>query len=173
MTEPSTDLHDKKEHEAKHAPHPVHESLEHSQKELVKEAVRDETAKEKIEAKKEEREKEAEVEKAVEKKADKAEKPAGKKAEKKTEKKVEYVLQRKVVIPLSHSYAKPAKKRAGRAIKLVRAYAARHTKSTEAMVKIDEKVASFINARGSKHPPKKLKVSLVKDKEGNVKVLPA
>ncbi len=67
--------------------------------------------------------------------------------------KVEYVLQRKAVIPLSTAYAKPAKKRARKAILLIRAYAARHTKTTEDKVKIDEKLASFVNARGAKHPP--------------------
>ena len=188
MTEPSTDLHDKKEHEAKHAPHPVHESLEHSQKELVKEAIRDETAREKIDAKKEAKEKEVEnkaeaakkIEAKPELKVEKTEKKAETSKEKvtakkddKVEKKVEYVLQRKVVIPLSDSYAKPAKKRAARAIKLIRAYAARHTKSLESSVKISEKVAGFVNARGSKYPPKKLKVSLLKDKQGNVTVVPA
>ncbi|MDP3742623.1 MAG: 50S ribosomal protein L31e [Candidatus Micrarchaeota archaeon] len=108
-------------------------------------------SKEKIEAKKE---------------AKKAEKEDG-------VKKSVIVLKRNYVIPLVKAYAKPAKKRAAKAIKMVRAFAARHFKTSEANVKIDEKIAHFINVRGSKKPPKKLSVSLTKDKEGIVRVSPA
>ncbi len=115
------------------------------------------------------------VDAAVEKKATdkKAEKAVDKKAEKSKTEKVEYVLQRKAIIPLVNAYAKPAKKRAGAAIKLIRKYAARHAKTTEDKVKIDEVLAAFVNSRGAKHPPKKLTVSLLKDKQGIVKVVPA
>ncbi len=95
------------------------------------------------------------------------------KREAKKEKKEEIVLQRKFTIPLVKAYAKPAKKRASRAVKLVRKFAARHAKTTLDKVKIDTKISEFINARGAKRPPKKLKISLVKDKQGIVKVLPA
>ncbi|MFH0713350.1 MAG: 50S ribosomal protein L31e [Candidatus Micrarchaeota archaeon] len=92
---------------------------------------------------------------------------------KKEDKKAELVLKRIVIIPLADAYAKPAKKRAAKAIKMMREYGARHSKSPIASVKIDSKLASFVNARGSKKPPKKLKVLLTKDKQGNVKLAPA
>ncbi len=101
------------------------------------------------------------------------EKISAKKDEKKGDGKEEVVFKRTAVVPLVKAYAKPAKKRAGRAIKILREYASRHGKTTIDKVKISPKLASFINARGSKHPPKKLKVSLSKDKQGNVKVTPA
>lgn len=130
-------------------------------------------------------------EEKVEKKAEKVEKPVkaaaakepikppentkAKLEEKKEakEEKKEFTLKRSYVVPLASAYAKPAKKRAGRAIKLLRQFAARHSKSPEASVKISEKVASFVNSRGSKKPPKKLKVAILKDKQGNVFVNPA
>ncbi len=101
-------------------------------------------------------------------------KKEAKKAEKEeTEKKVEIVLKRNYVIPLLKAYAKPAKKRAAKAVKMVRAFASRHFKTSEDNVKVSEKINEFINARGSKKPPKKLKVLLTKDKEGTVTVNPA
>ncbi len=123
---------------------------------------------EKAEAKKPE-EKKVEVKKQEEKKPE-----ARKSEEKKVDsKKVEYVLQRKAVVPLLKAYAKPAKKRARAAIMLLRKFGARHGKTAIENVKIDEKLASFINSRGAKKPPKKLKVTLLKDKSGNVKLVPA
>ncbi|MFH1247041.1 MAG: 50S ribosomal protein L31e [Candidatus Micrarchaeota archaeon] len=121
------------------------------------------------------------AEKAAEKTADikPTAKPTVAKKEAKPEvkdevkKKSEIVLKRNYTIPLAKAYAKPAKKRAAKAIKLVRAFAARHFKSPEEKVKIDERVANYINSRGSKKPPKSLKVTLLKDKEGTVKVVPA
>lgn len=91
----------------------------------------------------------------------------------KEEKKREIVLKRTVTVSLFDAYAKPAKKRAAKAVKMLRKYASRHAKATEANVKIDQKLAAFINARGSKKPPKKLKVLLAKDKQGLVTVSPA
>ncbi len=123
---------------------------------------------EKAEAKKPE-EKKVEAKKQEEKKPE-AKKPEEKKAD---SKKVEYVLQRKAVVPLLKAYAKPAKKRARAAIMLLRKFGARHGKTAIENVKIDEKLASFINSRGAKKPPKKLKVTLLKDKSGNVKLVPA
>mgnify|MGYP001614321584 CR=1 FL=1 len=113
-----------------------------------------------------------EISKPVESaKAKVEEKKEGKAA--KDEKKVEIVLKRTVVVPLVKAYAKPAKKRAAKAIKMLREYGARHAKTTIDKVKISEVLARFINARGSKKPPKKLKVTLLKDKQGNVNIAPA
>lgn len=98
-------------------------------------------------------------------------KKEAKKAEKgEKEKKPEIVFKRNYVIPLLKAYAKPAKKRAAKAVKMVRAFASRHFKTSEDKVKVSEKINQFINARGSKKPPKKLKVVLTKDKEGTVTV---
>lgn len=94
----------------------------------------------------------------------------GEKKEAKEEKKREIVLKRTVVVPLADAYAKPAKKRAAKAIKMLRQYAARHAKALEANVRLSPVLNHFINARGSKKPPKKLKVTLEKDKQGNVTV---
>ncbi len=128
---------------------------------------------EKAEVKKPE-EKKVEVKKQEEKKPE-VKKPGEKAVDlnKVDSKKVEYVLQRKAVVPLLKAYAKPAKKRARAAIILLRKFGARHGKTAIENVKIDEKLASFINSRGAKKPPKKLKVTLLKDKSGNVKLVPA
>jgi len=129
----------------------------------------------KVEAKAEEKAKVAEAlkksEKMAEKPAAKPEtpKPAeAKKAEKKEEPadKREIVLERVYTVPLADAYAKPAKKRAGRAVKLLREFLSRHMKSQN--VKIDPGVNEFIEERGAASPSKAVRVNASKDKAGMV-----
>ncbi len=131
-----------------------------------------------------------EVKEEVKKEAKKDEKNEGKKGDKKEEKggkkedkkdknakdekpKVEIVLERKYTVPFYEAYAKPAKKRGPKAMKMLRQFVARHMKVPLENVRIDNRLSVFMNARGIKHPPKKLNVKLQKDKEGRVTALPA
>jgi len=106
------------------------------------------------------------------------EKPAGeKKVEKKEEKKAEekkpeekreIVLQRVFTVPLADAYSKPAKKRAGRAVKLLREFLSKHMKAEMQSVKIDPPVNEFIESRGATSPAKAVRVDASKDKKGIV-----
>ena len=133
----------------------------------------------KVEAKAEEKTKVAEAlkksEKAVEKPTMKpastatpaaAKAPEAKKEEEKPVEKREIVLERVYTIPLEDAYAKPAKKRAARAVKLLRQFLSRHMKSQN--VKISPEVNEFIEERGATSPMKKVRVNASKDKAGMV-----
>ncbi|MBA3045370.1 MAG: 50S ribosomal protein L31e [Candidatus Thermoplasmatota archaeon] len=64
-------------------------------------------------------------------------------------------------IPLRDLLRTPRTSRAPKAIKLIRAYVARHRKTDPANIWIDKEVNEFIWSRGIEHPPNKviLKVS--------------
>jgi large subunit ribosomal protein L31e len=96
--------------------------------------------------------------KEVEKKESASEKP-----------KEEIILKRSYIIPLVKAYEKPKTARNKRAMNIIRAFAARHMKTKEENVKIGVKVSEAVNARGLRKPPKKIKVTLSKNKEGVVK----
>ncbi len=104
--------------------------------------------------------------KAAESKA-KAEskKPA---AEKKDEKKREIVLERVCTVNLTDVYNKTKDKRLARAVKIVRAYAARHAKAPLEKVRLATSVNEQIRTHGSSWVQKKIKIRLTKDKEGSV-----
>lgn len=130
----------------------------------------------KVEAKAEEKNKAVDALKKSEKAAEKptvktapaaagAAKPAAK-AEEKPEEKREIVMERVYTIPLDEAYSKPAKKRAGRAIKILRAFLSRHMKSDN--VKISPEVNEFVEERGATSPAKKIRVNASKDKAGMV-----
>ncbi|MCX6767353.1 MAG: 50S ribosomal protein L31e [Candidatus Micrarchaeota archaeon] len=106
-------------------------------------------------------EKKPSEQKPVEKKEYK--KPAEQKPE---EKKREIVLERVYTVPLVDAYAKPAKKRAGRAVKILREFLSRHMHAQN--VKIDPKVNEFIESRGATSPAKAVRVNASKDKSGLV-----
>jgi len=135
----------------------------------------------KVEAKAEEKTKVAEALKKSEKAAEKptikpattatpaaAKAPEAKKEEKeeKPAEKREIVLERVYTIPLEDAYAKPAKKRAARAVKILRQFLSRHMKSQN--VKISPEVNEFIEERGATSPAKKVRVNASKDKAGMV-----
>jgi|GEM_PF-2446402 len=108
--------------------------------------------------------------KAVDKKASEKKskaKETADKAESKPSKKV--VLERVYVVPLVKAYAKTRSHRARIAISLLRQFVAKHVKAKEPKkIYIDGAVNSAVLARGSRKPPKKVKVLVRKDEEGKV-----
>lgn len=82
----------------------------------------------------------------------------------------EIVLDRTYTVSLLKAYRKPAPKRANTAIKLLRAYVARHGKAKLDYVKISPKVQAFIHARGHTKPAKSIKVKVTVDKQGLAQV---
>ncbi len=88
--------------------------------------------------------------------------------EERKEKKREIVLERLYVANLSKAYAKPFTKRGNTAMRLLRAFCSRHMKTAEEAVRIDPSVADFVRKRGMKHPARRVKIKLSKDKAGIV-----
>lgn len=83
----------------------------------------------------------------------------------------EVEIERQYTVPLRIVLGTPRWRRAARAIRFVRTFVSRHMKSDN--VKLDPKVSEIIWSRGAKKPPKKIKVKVVKYKDGSVKVEPA
>lgn len=82
--------------------------------------------------------------------------------------KEEIVLEREYIIPLRNVWKAPKKKRAEKAIKIIKNFAKRHMKAEE--VKISEKVNELIWSRGIEKPPRKIKVVMRKDKDNIVRI---
>jgi large subunit ribosomal protein L31e len=99
---------------------------------------------------------------------------------KKKKKDENIVEERFYTIPLSRATVRPPKKRAPRAIQLVRAFITRHMKmetsppedETEELptLTIDNTINEKVWDRGIEKPPRKIKVRVTKDKDGNVAV---
>lgn len=70
------------------------------------------------------------------------------------------------IIPLRDAKNAPRHRRAGRAVKIVREFLARHMKSGD--IKIDPALNQKLLNRGKKKPPMKVRVKAVKDDEGLV-----
>jgi large subunit ribosomal protein L31e len=83
-------------------------------------------------------------------------------------KKEEIILEREYTIPLRDVWGAPKKKRAEKAIRIIRDFAKRHMKAEE--VKISEEVNELIWSRGIEKPPRRIKVIMKKDKDNIVKV---
>lgn len=86
----------------------------------------------------------------------------------------EIVEERIYTIPLGRAWISPPKKRAPRAIRIVKTFITRHMKikadaieEAERLV-ISNEVNEKIWSRGIKSPPRKIRVRAVKDKEGTV-----
>lgn len=62
------------------------------------------------------------------------------------------------------------RERARKAIKFLRAFSARHMKADEGKVVIGADVNEFVWKRGIQKPPRKLRVKMMKDKDGTVMV---
>ena len=71
-------------------------------------------------------------------------------------------------VPLGRAWIYPKQRRSKRAVKLLREFASKHGKSEQ--VKISEEVSEQIWENGIRNPPRKIKVRLVKDKNGLVTV---
>ncbi len=97
-----------------------------------------------------------------------AEKKAEKEAAALAEKKREITEERLYTVPLSKAYKKPENKRASYAVGLLRAFVSRHMKAHPSAVFIAPQANEAINARGSRRPPKSLKIKASRDKEGMV-----
>ena len=106
------------------------------------------------------------------------EKPAKKKKKGKDE---EIVEERVYTIPLGKASVRPSKKRAPRAIQLIRAFITKHMKLEMPVEEEEEEgemprltISSEVNeriwGRGIKKPPRKIRVRAAKDSDGNVKV---
>lgn len=107
-------------------------------------------------------------------------KPAEKK-KKKGKEEEEIVEERIYTIPLGKASIRPPKKRAPRAIQMIRAFITKHMKlemkveeeeEREELPKlvISEEVNEKVWDRGIEKPPKKIRVRAAKDKDGNVTV---
>jgi len=81
----------------------------------------------------------------------------------------EIVLERKYVIPLRDAYEASRKRRAKRAINMVKEFAKRHMKAE--VVKISDKVNKLIWSRGAEKPPRRIEVLMRKNRLGVVEVM--
>lgn len=73
-------------------------------------------------------------------------------------------------IPLGRSRISPRKKYSPKAIRFLRGFIKRHMKVNEDSVRITNKVNEKIWSRGIEKPPRKIRVRVTKDSEGNVTV---
>jgi len=121
-----------------------------------------------------------EIREEVEEEAEKEEAAEEKEVEKekrKEEAEEEIVEERIYTIPLRRAWISPRKKRAPRAVRIVRSFIERHMK-IEPGVKGEEEetsrlvISNEVNeklwGRGIEKPPRKIRVRVVKDKEGTV-----
>ena len=78
----------------------------------------------------------------------------------------EETLERIYTINLGKVVLSPNNQRAKRAINMIRSFAAKHMKSEN--VKIEEEISHLVWERGIRHPPRKIRVKLSKDDDGNI-----
>ena len=78
----------------------------------------------------------------------------------------EETLERIYTINLGKVWLSPNNQRAKRAINMIKEFATHHMKSEN--VKIEEDVSHLVWARGIRHPPRKIRVKLSKDDDGNI-----
>ena len=122
------------------------------------------------------------IEPAPEPAEEKEEEEAEAKPEKKKKGKEEEIVEERVyIIPLGKASIRPPKKRAPRAIQLIREFVTKHMKLEMRMeeeeeggelpkLTISQDVNERIWDRGIEKPPKKIRVRAAKDKDGNVTV---
>ena len=125
-----------------------------------------------------ETEEKAPVEAEEEEAEEKEEKPAKKKKKGEEE---EIVEERVYTIPLGKATVRPPKKRAPRAMQLIRAFVTKHMKVEMHLEEEEEEgelprviISSEVNekvwGRGIEKPPRKIRVRVAKDSDGNVTV---
>jgi large subunit ribosomal protein L31e len=128
-------------------------------------------------------EKEEPVEEAAKEEAPVEEQPAKEEEVKPKKKKgeVEIVEERTYTIPLQRALVRPPKKRAPRAMQLIRAFITKHMKLEMKVSEEEEEeelpqliISQEVNEkvwdRGIEKPPRKIRVRAAKDKDGNVTV---
>ena len=79
-------------------------------------------------------------------------------------------LSRVYTINLSKVWLSPENRRTKRAINMIKEFATRHMKAEE--IKIDEELNRQMWKRGIRHPPRKVRVKMVKDEDDIVTVSP-
>ena len=110
-----------------------------------------------------------------------AEEEEAKPPEKKEKAEEEIVEERIYTIPLAKAWVRPPKKRAPRAMHMIRAFITKHMKLTMRVEEEEEKeelpklvISKEVNEkvwdRGIQKPPRKIRVRAAKDKDGNVTV---
>lgn len=75
-------------------------------------------------------------------------------------------LERIYTINLGKVLLSPNNQRAKRAINMIRSFATKHMKSEN--VKIEEEISHLVWERGIRHPPRKIRVKITKDDDGNI-----
>jgi large subunit ribosomal protein L31e len=101
--------------------------------------------------------------------------------EKKKEEEEEFVEERIYTIPLGKAWVRPPKKRAPRAMQLIKAFVTKHMKLEMRVEEEEEKeelpkliISNDVNekvwSRSIEKPPRKIRVRAAKDKDGNVTV---
>jgi large subunit ribosomal protein L31e len=110
-----------------------------------------------------------------------AEEEAKPRRKKKKEEEEEFVEERIYTIPLGKAWVRPQKKRAPRAMQMIRTFVTKHMK-LEMRVEAEEErgelprlvISNAVNekvwSRSIEKPPRKIRVRAAKDKEGNVTV---
>jgi large subunit ribosomal protein L31e len=88
-----------------------------------------------------------------------------------SEKGIEVVEEKIYTFSFRKAWITPRGKRSPRVIRMLKDFVKRHTKSEEVL--ISNEVNELIWARGIQKPPRKLRIKVVKDKEGRTIVYPA
>ena len=91
----------------------------------------------------------------------------------KDEEEIEVVEERTYMLPFQKVWRMPRQARAPKAARMLREYVQRHMKVKVEEVLISNEVNEQIWAKGITNPPRRLRVRMVKDKEGMVTVYPA
>jgi len=81
---------------------------------------------------------------------------------------VEENLTRVYTINLGRAWLTPQHKRTDRVINMIREFATKHMKSDE--IKLEQDLNRQIWSRGKTHPPRKVRVKMVKDEDGVVTI---
>ncbi|MEA3200906.1 MAG: large subunit ribosomal protein L31e [Thermoplasmata archaeon] len=79
-------------------------------------------------------------------------------------------LERIYTIPLRNASLAPRGKRANRAVKEIKIFLARHMKSEEDKIWIDNPVNEAVWARGIQKPPRRIRVKAIRFDDGVVEV---
>ena len=77
-------------------------------------------------------------------------------------------VERIYTVPLWRAWVTPRHRRTKRAINLIKEFATHHMKSEK--IKISEELNELMWNRGIQNPPRRIKVKMVKDKDGQVTI---
>ena len=80
-------------------------------------------------------------------------------------------LERIYTVPLKKAYGTLRKNRARKAVKLLRSFAAKNMKTDEENVRISTGINAQIWARSIQHPPRRIKVKMLKEEEDGSEVV--